>query len=222
MVLPEHPLPDIRWISGGSCGGKTICSKNISGRLGIKVYHADNQRLIHHEKADVKLFPTLSRKIKWPVFFNSEVFEILNFWECLCFERMEMILEDLAEINSTTPVIVEGVYAYPELIKAVTPNAPSVFLFAERDFLKSCYYGRESTLWMEEPIATCDDPEKVKVEWMEKWIPIDDDRKKRATSLGFPCLEASSKTDWRIYEAEIERLLMLRPHNTRPHNTAIV
>ncbi len=214
MVLPEHPLPDIRWISGGSCGGKTICSKNISRRLGIKVYHADDNRLTHHEKADVELFPTLSRKIKWPDFFNSEVIEILNFWECLCFERMEMILEDLAEINSTAPVIVEGVYAYPELLKAITPNAPSVFLFAERDFLRSCYYGRESTLWMEAPIATCDDPEKVKLEWMEKWIPIDDDRKKRATSLGFPCLEASSKTDWRVYEAEIERLLMLRPHYT--------
>ena len=209
MILPETPLPDIRWIAGGSCGGKTICSENISRRMGVEVYHADDRRQIHYEKADVELFPTLSRKGGWPDFFNSEVPEIFNFWENLCFERMEMILQDLSELNSAKPVIVEGIYAYPELIQTFTPNAPSVFLFAERDFLKSCYYGRESTLWMEELFNRCEEPEEAKLQWLAKWIPIDDDYKKRVASLGYPCLEASKTTDWQVYEAEIEQLLML-------------
>ena len=209
MFLPGNTFPDIYWITGGSCGGKTVCSNNISKKLGVRVYSADEKRQLHYEKAIPDLYPTLSRKIDWPSFFNSDIQELSFFWESLCFERMEMIFQDLSELNISEKVIVEGVYASPEIIRAVTPNAPVVFLFADRGFLKSCYYGRESTLWMEGPFSACEDPEKMKQQWISKWIYIDDDRRQRAVSYGMPCLEANESTDWLMYEAEIERLLLL-------------
>ena len=209
MILPDDSLPDIRWITGGSCGGKTVSSNNISKKLGVRVYSADERRQLHYDKATPGLYPALSRKIDWLSFFNSDILEISVFWESLCFERMEMIFQDLSEMDAFEKVIIEGVYPSPEIIRAVTPAAPAVFLFAGRDFLKSCYYGRESTKWMEGPFSTCENPERVKQEWMCKLISIDEDRKQRAVSYGMPCLEARKSTDWLAYEAEIERLLLL-------------
>ncbi len=207
IIFPDVPLPDIRWIAGGSCGGKTVSSRHIAERVGCLVYDCDAERQRHFEQADKILHPALSRKIIWPDFFSSSIAEIFDFWEALCFERMEMILDDLSRLEVIGPVLVDGVYATPEIIQTVTPDARAVFLFAEEDFLYSYYYGRESTLWMEEVFATCADPEKTKKEWMEKWLPIDADRRKRAEIHGYPYLFAGFSTNWRIYEEKIMRVL---------------
>ncbi len=209
FTLPVRPLPDIRWIAGGSCGGKTVSSRHISKTTGIPLYGCDENRQLHYERADPELHPALSRKIVWADFFASTEEEIFIFWEALCFERMEMIFEDLSLLPLKGPVIVEGVYAVPEMIRTVTPDAPALFLFADEEFLRSCYYGRESTIWMEDAFAVCDNPEKTKEEWMRKWLPIDADRRKRALACGYSCLEAKSTTGWKIYEKSIQRILSL-------------
>ena len=209
MILPESGLPDIRWIAGGSCGGKTISSLHISQKTGLTVYNEDAHRQNHFKRADPVLHPALSREIIWPDFFSSKVPEIFSFWEALCFERMEMILEDLSRIKNREPLLAEGVYPPPEILTLVTPKAPAVFLFADDAFLHSCYYGRESTLWMEGPFSTCRNPERVKEEWMAKWQTIDADRQKRASDLGYTCLEANTDTQWNTYEDAIMKELLL-------------
>ncbi len=215
FIFPDRTLPDIRWIAGGSCGGKTVSSRHISKASGIPLYDCDENRQRHYERADPGFHPALSRKIVWSDFFASPEEEIFIFWEALCFERMEMIFEDLSLLTLKGPVIVEGVYAVPEMIRTVTPDAPALFLFADEEFLRSCYYGRESTLWMEDAFAVCENPEKTRGEWMRKWLPIDIDRRKRALACGYPCLEADCTTDWKSYEILIQKILFLQLNITK-------
>ncbi len=210
FTFPDKPLPDIRWIAGGSCGGKTVSSNHIAEQTDLLVYNGDLHRQEHFEKADPDLYPALSRKIVWPDFFASSTGEIFEFWEALCFERMEMILDDLSMLETRGPVLAEGVYPTPEILKTVTPHAPAVFLFADEEFLDTCYYGRESTLWMEGPFSTCKDPEKTKKEWMAKWLTIDRDRQNRASECGYTCLKATSSTNWEAYEEKIMQLLHIK------------
>ncbi len=176
------------------------------------MYDCDKNRQRHFEQAVPALHPALSRTIVWPDFFASTAEDIFLFWEALCFERMEMILEDLSLQQYEGPVIAEGVYAFPEILKSATPEAPAVFLFADERFLRSCYYGRESTLWMEDAFARCENPGEMKESWMKKWLPIDSDRRKRAAAYGYPVLEADSTTDWLRYEQSIQSSLALQPY----------
>jgi len=212
FILPRRLLPDIRWIAGGSCGGKTISSRHISKKTGIPVYDCDKNRQRHFKQAIPSLHPALNRTIMWPDFFASTAEDISLFWEALCFERMEMILEDLSLRQHEGPVIVEGVYAFPEIMRLATPDAPAVFLFADEGFLRSCYYGRESTLWMEEAFSRCEDPGDMKEAWMKKWLPIDSDLRKRAAAYGYTVLEAASTTDWLLYEQSIQSALTLQTY----------
>ncbi len=209
FILPERDLPDIRWIAGGSCGGKTVISRQISKEMGISLYDCDKERQHHFDRASSNLHPALRRNIVWSDFFASTREETLLFWEALCFERMEMILKDLSEFPESGPILVDGVYATPEIIQTVNPNARAVFLFADETFLRPCYYGRESTLWMEKAFASCDDPIKMKEEWILKWLEIDADRRKRAVKCGFPCFEADSETDWLLHKRNIRSALYL-------------
>jgi len=122
---------------------------------------------------------------------------------------MEMILADLSRYDSGRTLIVEGVYPLPEIITAVTPEAGAVFLFAEEDFLRSCYYGRESTLWMEEVFLSCGDPVQAKNSWIDKCLYIDRNHEKRAVSAGYPVLKADAATDWEAYMQRIRAILEL-------------
>lgn len=139
--------------------------------------------------------------------FNSPESEIQNFWKALCFERTEMILQDLSQPEYSGTVIAEGVYPDPGTIKAVTPKAPAVFLYAEEEFLRSCYYGRESTLWMEDIFSDCENPRETKMMWIDKWIAIDSSSKGDAADMGYPVMHAGAGTDWNIYEKRIAEAL---------------
>ncbi len=207
--IPSRPLPDIRWISGGPCGGKSSVSRKIAADSDLEIYDCDLNRQRHFEEADPVLHPALSRKIEWAEFFSSPDEDVYLFWESLCFERTEMILDDLSRYDSGRTLIVEGVYPLPEIITAVTPEAGAVFLFAEEDFLRSCYYGRESTLWMEEVFLSCGDPVQSKNSWIDKCLYIDRNHEKRAVSAGYPVLKAGFSTDWKSYRRNISAVLGL-------------
>ena len=133
-------LPELYWIAGGSCGGKTTLARRLSERYGFTIYDADGQRQKHYESAEHDSHPALTQQMNWQKFFTSPPEETLHYWEALCAERMEMILDDLSNMkdpNHSTgkPILVDGVYPLPELLREVTPEAPGVFLFADPPFL---------------------------------------------------------------------------------------
>jgi len=216
LNLPmANDLPKLYWIAGGSCGGKTTLARRLSERHGFSIYDADGQRQKHYESAEPDLHPALTRQMNWQKFFTSPPGETLHYREALCAERMEMILADLSHESAEStelsgkPILVDGVYPLPELLREVTPEAPAVFLFADPPFLEKTYFGRESTLWMEEIFGECTDPESAKQGWLKAWNAVDQDRRKRAERAGYPSLIAGIETDWNDQLEKIEKVLLL-------------
>lgn len=160
--------PDVYWIGGSPCSGKSSIADGLAAEHGIRVYHCDEHFNAHVATADAGLQPRLHslRTLSWEALFMRPVAEQVADEIAIYREEFGTIVEDLRKLRGEKPLIVEGAALLPELVIPFLPGpSHAIFVIPSGAFQRGTYARRP---WRHDLLAQCSDPEQAWENWMAR------------------------------------------------------
>jgi 2-phosphoglycerate kinase len=185
-------IPQVYWIGGSTCAGKTTIANILSEKYGFTVYHCDEHLGKHIEVSNIREHPNLNKTIKigWDEILGMSVGEYLKWSIGLFTEEFEMILEDLRKLSDDKPIIVEGVGLFPGLLYGrITDTDRAVWVVADEVFYKKHQIGRKE---LYERIKDCSNPEQALSNYMSYDLAMGRYIANEAKRLGLNVIEISN------------------------------
>jgi hypothetical protein len=150
LDLSKLRLRHMRWIGGGSGAGKSTVARRLSERYGLRLYHCDDMQSAHTARSNPTDHPMLHAFIamtmdeRWAKRTPEEMFRTFHgFWG----EGFGLILEDLLDLPTDVPVLVEGYKLLPRLVAPLLSRpAQAVWLIPTPSFRRTAFCQRGS-LW---------------------------------------------------------------------------
>src|SRR5437660_1696052 len=126
MTRPSHGfdispqrLRHIRWIGGGSGAGKSTVAHLLAEKYGLRLYHCDETQSAHTARSNatdhpmLHAFLALTMDERWVKRTPEEMFHTFHGFHG---EGFGLILEDLLDLPTDIPVLVEGYKLLPRLV----------------------------------------------------------------------------------------------------------
>jgi hypothetical protein len=117
--LSPQRLQHIRWIGGGSGAGKSTVARRLSEKHGFHLYHCDDEQSAHTARSNAVDHPMLHAFLamtmdeRWVKRTPEEMFHPFHGFHG---EGFGLILEDLLDLPTDVPILVEGYQLLPGLI----------------------------------------------------------------------------------------------------------
>jgi hypothetical protein len=193
-VDPAHAL----WIGGGQGSGKSSIAKALSRRHGLQLYNVDHRTQAHVPRLRRHPFWSMSMDERW---VEPDVETMLEWFVETSRERLEIVLEDVAELPDEPAAIVEGPQLFPSLV------APLLGAFDQAVFLVPRPNEQRARLAARGPMTWTSQPELARTKAIERDLRISRRFATEARALGFAVEEVDAPLD-----AMIERVdALLRP-----------
>lgn len=189
-----HPegFPDkfrhVRFIGGGSGGGKSTIARRLAAQHGLQLYDAEqfSRYIPRTTAADAPLlhaFLTMDMDTRW---LNRSARVMFDTFHGFHGEQFHLVLEDLLALPSTPPILAEGFTLLPRLVAPLL-NAPTqaVWLVPTPEFRRHAFDSRGST-W-DIPRKTSD-PEQALANLLARDQLFTDEVLRQATTLGLPVI----------------------------------
>lgn len=160
--------PDVYWIGGSPCSGKSSIAEALASDFGMRVYHCDEHFDAHVAAADPMLQPRLHnlRTISWEALFMRPVPEQVAGEIAIYHEQIALILDELRRLSSEKGLIVEGAALLPRLVTPLLPDpSHAIFVVPSGPFQRATYARRP---WRHDLLAQCSDPERAWENWMAR------------------------------------------------------
>ncbi len=117
-ISPER-LRHIRWIGGGSGAGKSTVARLLVEEYGLRLYHCDDMQSAHTARSNVAdhpmlhVFLSMTMDERWVKQTPEEMFHMFHGFHG---EGFGLILEDLLDLPTDVPILVEGYKLLPRLV----------------------------------------------------------------------------------------------------------
>jgi hypothetical protein len=200
-------LPNVVWIGGSPCAGKSSIADAIARERGWSVYRCDDEVTRHAQLADPLRQPVFTRLNRlscdelWLRPLDEQVSEEFAFYR----EEFPFILDDLARFPAGQTVLAEGAALLPELIDpAVVAQGRAVWIVPTAAFQLE-YYGKRA--WPADTLAGCTDHAAAWANWMERDIRFARAVAASAHALSYPLLLVDGPTSLEENIATVDRLL---------------
>lgn len=136
-------------ICGGSCAGKSTFSELLSKQLNIEIYHVDEHIDGDHAEQFNKIdhpnnYRILNEGINWLFDLSKDDYVLSNIQ--LANEDLEFVKKDIDQMNED--IIIDGIWAEPELVNSYFPNSKSIWLFPTQDHQQNEWNSREWTQYV--------------------------------------------------------------------------
>lgn len=162
-------LAHVIWLGGSPCSGKSTIADRISRRFGHRIYDCDKAWFRHGEMVSAELAPVLHRLaradaeeiwLRCPV--EQQVRDAIASYR----ELFPLILADLAEMPSGTPLIAVGAALMPGLVAETgIPLDRALWMVPTEAFQRHHYGLRE---WRHDVVVRTSDPERAWENWMRR------------------------------------------------------
>jgi hypothetical protein len=117
-ISPER-LRHIRWIGGGSGAGKSTIAGRLAEKYGLRVYSCDEAQAAHTARSNavdhpmLHAFMAMTMDERWVTRTPEEMYRTFHGFHG---EGFGLILEDLLDLPTEVPVLVEGYKLLPRLV----------------------------------------------------------------------------------------------------------
>jgi hypothetical protein len=150
LELSPERLGHIRWIGGGSGAGKSTIAGLLAEEFGLHVYHCDDAQPAHTARfnpADhpmLHAFMAMTMDERWVKRTPEEMFRTFHGFHG---EGFELILEDLLDMPTGVPVLVEGYKLLPRLVfPLLSRTDQAVWLIPAPEWRRAAF-SRRGSLW---------------------------------------------------------------------------
>jgi len=166
-------MEQIYWMGGSPCAGKTTISEIIEQEFGWQIYHIDRyiERYLQRATPDKQPHLHQYQQLGLNKFLHQPAQEQLQIILGMSHEQLHFILEDLAEIESDSPILVEGANLLAaDVVQHGASAQNSIWMVPTEAFQLETYPKRGS--WVQGVLKLYDDPEEAMLAF-ERWMERD-------------------------------------------------
>ena len=153
-------LRHIRWLGGGSGAGKSTVARLLAANYGLRLYSCDDMQPAHTARSNATSHPLLHAFIAMTMderWLNRMPAEMFHTFHGFHGEGFELILEDLLDLPTDLPILVEGYKLLPRLVSPLLSRPDqAVWLIPTPEFRRAALASRGSTWHIAEQTS---DPE---------------------------------------------------------------
>lgn len=166
-------MPQINWIGGSPCAGKTTISHIIGQEFGWQIYHIDRNFERYLQRANAVQHPHLIqyKNMGLQQFLLQDPYWQLEQVKGISKEQFEFILEDIAELPVDKPILVEGAnLRVADVIQQIQTPSQAIWLVPTEAFQLETYPKRGS--WVQDVLRHHYEPDDAIVAF-ERWMQRD-------------------------------------------------
>jgi hypothetical protein len=148
-ISPER-LRHVRWIGGGSGAGKSTIAGLLAEEYGLRLYHCDDTQSAHTARSNAADHPMLHAFLdmtmdeRWAKRTPEEMFRTFHGFHG---EGFSLILEDLLDLPTDEPILVEGYKLLPRLVFPLLSRVDqAVWLIPTPEWRRTAL-ARRGSLW---------------------------------------------------------------------------
>lgn len=191
-IRPEElraRLRHVRFIGGGSGGGKSTVARRLAAKHGLQLYLTEqfSEYVARTTPADAPLrhaFVATDMDERW---LNRSPHVMFNTFHGFQGERFDLVIEDLLALPRKPPILVEGFTLLPRLVAPLLSGpGQAVWLVPTPEFRRAAFDSRGST-W-DIPRKTSD-PERALANLLARDRLFTDHVRREATALDLPVIE---------------------------------
>jgi len=156
------------WLGGSPCSGKSTISARLKDRLGLAVYHVDDEFGTHLTRIDPLRHPAFTRWLKstWDERWMQPADALLHEAIACYTEHFSLVQADVLALDP--PLLVEGTALLPGLAADLgVDHDHALWLLPSADFQREHYAKRE---FIKGILAECSAPDAAFENWMQRDI----------------------------------------------------
>jgi 2-phosphoglycerate kinase len=170
--MDNHEMADldhVRWVGGGSGAGKTTVTRLLAERFGVVCYSTDATINIHSGRLEATAAPLLERFRRMSMderWVQHDPVTMYATFPWFHGEGFDLLIEDLREMPTDRPILVEGFRLLPHLVRPYVSNGRhAVWLVATAGFRQAAFSQRRpaEAFWMRTT-----DPEQALANLLER------------------------------------------------------
>ena len=166
-------MPEIYWIAGSPCAGKTTISEIIGQEFGWQIYQLDRHFETYVKRADENQHPYLTayKKMGLKDFLLQDPSDQLSQVIGMSKEQFQFIQEDIAELEGDAPILVEGSNILAsDVAKVAKSSSHCIWLVPTEEFQLEAYPKRGS--WVQDVLRHHYEPDEGILAF-ERWMGRD-------------------------------------------------
>jgi adenylate kinase family enzyme len=157
------------YILGGSpCSGKSTIAEMLSAQYGFHYYKADDHESEHMQRAHSLQQPIMYRysKLGWDAIWSQSAKKLCADELTYYCERFPFILEDLDQLASEKPLLLEGAAFLPGLLYEYPVKPENVIFMVPAFEFQVKYYSQRP--FIHSILKDCHDPKQAFENWMKR------------------------------------------------------
>ena len=143
-------LRHVRWIGGGSGGGKSTIARQLAADHGLRLYSCDATIAAHARQlaaADAPLLHAFLRMDMDERWVNHAPDRMLSAFHWFAGEGFDLILADLLALPEQPPIIAEGFRLLPRLVAPLLSQPQQAVWLAPTPAFRSVAFERRGFTW---------------------------------------------------------------------------
>lgn len=166
-------MKHVYWMGGSPCAGKTTIAQIIAQEYGWQVYHIDRHVESYLNRAEPEKHPFLTSytQIGLQKFLPLPPEDQLERVKNMSTEQFQFILEDIAEMASDKPILVEGANMRVEDVASMMADTSHAIWLVPTEAFQLEVYPRRGT-WVHD-VLRHHFAEDERVDVFERWMQRD-------------------------------------------------
>lgn len=177
------------YVLGGSpCSGKSTVAAGLACDFNLVYYKTDDYEVAHLQRCRPDRHPVMWRyaHMSWNEIWSQPVVAQVRDEFAFYQERFELVLEDLAGLDASRPLLLEGAAFLPKLVQRLGVRREHVlFMVPTAEFQVSHYRRRP---WIQTILQQCDDPVEAFDNWMLRDQLFGQEILRQARACGYPTM----------------------------------
>jgi 2-phosphoglycerate kinase len=205
----QAALRHVRFIGGGSGGGKSTVARRLAATHDLRLYHTEplSRYADRTTVADAPLlhaFQAMDMDERW---LNRSPQLMLSTFHGFQGEQFDLLVADLLELPQKPPILVEGFTLLPRLVAPLLSGpGQAVWLIPTPEFRRAAFDARGST-W-DIPRKTSD-PDRALVNLLERDRLFTNELLREATALDLPTIRVDLGLNIEDLVAQVADVLQL-------------
>ena len=188
-ISPER-LRHIRWIGGGSGAGKSTIAGLLAEEYGLHLYHCDVAQSAHTARSNaadhpmLRAFLSMTMDERWVKRTPEEMFHTFHGFHG---EGFGLILEDLLDLPTDVPVLVEGYKLLPRLVSPLLSRSDQALWLIPTPEWRRIALCRRGSLWS--IAGRTSDPQTALANFLARDALYTEEVARQAAALQLPTIE---------------------------------